>query len=102
MFVRTVSSPVRAACEHCGSKKMRRVVSKFAIGRAAIDFGSDAGMGALDESDPRAMARMARQMQEESGEAMEPEMEEALSRIEAGEDPEAVMGEAGMDDGEEF
>ncbi len=50
----------------------------------------------LDEEDPRAMARALRRMSEETGEPIEPEMEEALGRMEAGEDPEAVM--AGLDE----
>ena len=57
--------------------------------------------GDIDESDPRQMARLMRQMGEEAGEPLEPEMEHMLSRLEKGEDPETVMSEAdagGMND----
>jgi Flp pilus assembly protein TadB len=37
-----------------------------------------------------------RRMSEEAGEPLEPEMEEAVGRLERGEDPEAVM--AGLDE----
>lgn len=105
VFVRSMSSPVRAACEHCGSKKLTRLMSKFSVGRASTRGGDGDEFGDMedfDESDPRAMARMARRMQDEMGEEMAPEMDEALSRIEAGEDPDAVMAEAGLGDAGDF
>ena len=94
VFVRTVSSPVTAVCDHCGSKKLSRLVSKFAVHGAAINFDSESSMSSIDESDPRQMARLMRQMGEEAGEPLEPEMEHMLSRLERGEDPETVMAEA--------
>lgn len=94
VFVRSVSSPVNAACDHCGSKKMTRLMSKFAVHRAAPNFDDDSAMDSFDENDPRAMARLMRQMGEEAGEDLEPEMEHMISRLEAGEDPEAVMADA--------
>ena len=57
-------------------------MSKFAVhgGRGNLDDPSSMD---VDENDPRAMARMMRQMGEESGEPMEPEMEEMINRMEA-------------------
>jgi putative FmdB family regulatory protein len=100
VFTRSVSAKVNAACEHCGSKKLSRLMSKFAVHGAAINFDDESAMSSIDESDPRQMARLMRQMGEESGEALEPEMEHMLSRLEAGEDPEAVMADSdgAMDD----
>lgn len=101
VFVRTVSSPVTAACEHCGGKQLSRLMSRFAVHGAAINFDSESSMSDIDESDPRQMARLMRQMGEESGEPLEPEMEHMLSRLEKGEDPESVMADAdagGMND----
>jgi hypothetical protein len=93
---------------------------------ASIDEDADAdtmddmdmgGMGrmfdGLDEEDPRSIARWARQMKESMGDEMDmgPEFDQALSRIEAGEDPDKVMddldpevlgGMAGDDDDEGF
>ena len=45
----------------------------------------------VDENDPRSVARAMRRMSDEMGEPIEPEMQEALTRMEAGEDPERVM-----------
>lgn len=56
----------------------------------------------LDENDPRQLGRFMRRMAEITGEPVEGEMEEALRRLEAGEDPEKVeedMGEV-FGDGE--
>ena len=74
----------------------------------------------LDDSDPRSVARWARRMQDSMGGEMDlgPEFEQALTRIESGEDPDKVMedmdpaalggmgdgGDDGMDDfgGDDF
>ena len=69
-------------------------MSKFAVHGAAINFDVEASLGSIDENDPRQMARIMRQMGEESGEGLEPEMESMLSRLEAGEDPAAVMADS--------
>jgi hypothetical protein len=60
----------------------------------------------IDENDPRQLGRLMRRMSEITGENLEPEMDEAVRRLEAGEDPEKIeedMGdllgdEEGMDD----
>lgn len=98
VFVRSVSTPIRAACEHCGAKKLTRLMSKFAVHGGKVDL-DDAASFDFDENDPRAMARWARQMQDETGEDMGPEFDDMMSRIESGEDPDTVMGEGGIDDG---
>lgn len=98
IFVRSVSSPVRAKCEHCGGARLARMISKVAVHRGGIDFDDPSSLDDLDEDDPKAMARMMRQMGEESGEELGPEFEDMIGRIEAGEDPDAVMTDGGMGD----
>lgn len=49
----------------------------------------------LDENDPRQLGRFMRRMAEITGEPVEGEMEEALRRLEAGEDPEKVEEDMG-------
>ena len=98
IFVRSISSTVRPRCEHCGSAKMSRLMSKFAVHRAAGGGDDLGGLDGIDESDPRAVARWAREMKDEMGEDLGPEFDDMVSRIEAGEDPDAVMGEGGLDD----
>jgi len=114
-------------CPRCGSPDLTRRMSRVRALRhtsvgAGVGAGSDgdddmpgdlegmaAGLEGLDENDPRAVARWARQMKETMGEEMDmgPEFDRALARIESGEDPERVMedldpealgGDAGDDD----
>ncbi len=98
IFVRSVSSPVRGACEHCGSGKLSRVMSKFAVHGGRVNLDDPSSMDGIDESDPRAVARLMRQMGDETGEAMEPGFEEMIGRMEAGESPESVMTGSALDD----
>lgn len=104
VFVRSVSSPVSPQCEKCGSKRMQRLLSRFAVhgGSERIDLDDPSSFDSIDESDPRAMARIARQMAEESGEPMDAEFEEMVGRMEAGESPDELMDdEGGMDAGDD-
>jgi hypothetical protein len=63
-------------------------------------------MDSLNEEDPRQMGRLLRRVMEESGTGLGEGMDEALRRLEAGEDPEKieeelgeVMGDVGDDGG---
>ncbi len=56
----------------------------------------------MDENDPKQMGTLMRKMSEITGEGLDPEMEEAVRRLEAGEDPgkiEEDLGDLGMGDG---
>ncbi len=59
------------------------------------------GEGAA-EDDPRQMARLMRKLHETAGMPLEPAMEEAIRRMEAGEDPDKIEEELGdlLDGGE--
>jgi hypothetical protein len=96
VFVRSVSSPVAASCEHCGSGKLTRLMSRFAVPHGGGALEDDGGLGDVDENDPQSVARWARRMKDEMGEDLGPEFDQMVDRIAAGEDPESVMGE---DDG---
>ena len=118
------------ACPKCGGRRMSKLFSLFATGRksaehsrgqdasapgadgdlspadearmerAMADIGRD--MESVDESDPRQIAAVMRRLSDASGESLNPEMEEMLRRLEAGEDPEKVeeeMGDALGDEG---
>jgi hypothetical protein len=97
-------------CPRCGSNKLERLMSRVNMVRGSSSSGDSMGdmddiggmddmdgMGdmfnGLDEEDPRAMARWARRMKESLGEDADlgPEFDQALDRIEAGEDPDKVM-----------
>jgi len=98
VFVRSMSSEVIAACEHCGSKKLTRLISRVAVHRGGVDSDDPASIDDIDESDPRAVARWARRMRDEMGEDMGPEFDEMVGRMEAGEMPDDIAGEAADDD----
>lgn len=96
VFVRSMSSPVTASCEHCGGRKLTRLMSRFAVRRGAVDIDDPSSMDDLDENDPQSVARWARRMSDEMGDDLGPEFDQMMGRIEAGESPEDVMGEEGM------
>jgi len=103
LLVRSATSAVAPKCEHCGSPKMTRLMSRFAVHRGGGgDLDDMGGLDDVDENDPQSVARWARRMKDEVGEDMGPEFDEMVDRIEAGEDPESVMGDdesgAGGDD----
>jgi putative FmdB family regulatory protein len=110
IFFRSFSAVGEATCPRCGSADLTRLVSRVAVlRRGGGDGDSDPGgsdddldptgmLAGLDENDPRSVARWARRMSAEMGEPLEPEFEEALNRIEAGEDPEKVMDEVDGED----
>lgn len=98
-FVRSFSSPLTPICRKCGSTELRRLVSRVAVMKSEESRLDDLAdptsmMDGLDENDPRSVARWARKMSREMGEDLGPEFDEAIDRIEAGEDPDKVMGEA--------
>jgi putative FmdB family regulatory protein len=90
-LVRTSGSEIRPACPRCGSIELERVMSTFSTSsRKSSGDTSDTALAGLDESDPKSMARAIRSMADEMGEDLGPELEEAISRLEAGEDPEEI------------
>lgn len=100
-------------CPRCGKKELARRISTFATIGKAKEEGSDplAGLdeakmeralGSLmreaenvNEDDPRQMAALMRKFTSQTGINLGGSMEEAMSRMEAGEDPEQVEREMG-------
>ena len=82
------------ACAHCGSKNVRRRMTKVRIAkteesrmdRMADDFSGFEGL----EDDPRAMGQMMRKMGKEMGEELPPEFDEVVDRLEKGQSPEDI------------
>ena len=104
----------RPACPRCGRTPLERRASAFAIstGRPEpVDDDLPAGfdeermervmaemareVDRLDESDPRQMARVMRRLIDGAGLPLGPGMEEAIRRMEAGEDPDRIEQEMG-------
>jgi len=92
VFQRSIQSSAAAACPHCGSHDLARLISRVAVMRSEEsrlgDLASDAGLADLDERDPRSLARWARRMGREMGEELGPEFDEAVERLKAGEMPD--------------
>jgi len=86
-----------AVCPNCGGSDLSRLVSRFAVVRnedQMLDsLDDDALLSGVDENDPRSVAAWARKMQSKMGEEVEPEFEEMLDRMEAGESPDDLEGE---------
>lgn len=105
-LVRKPSEGTSPVCPGCGKDdRMERVMSAFSVKRSNAsmdDIADDPDLAGLDTEDPRAMARAIRRMADEMGEDLGPGVNEALCRLEAGEDPENVereLEESGFDMG---
>ena len=86
-----VSEKVDAVCRHCGSDKLNRLMSRFAMPRseeARLDALADpSNFGDLDEKDPKSVARFMKRMGQEAGEDLSgPEFDEAIDELERGGD----------------
>lgn len=100
------------ACPRCGRPRIERRVSSFAISKgrtedrgatqdldeARLEQAMESfahGSEAIDDQDPKAAARLMRRLYETAGIPLGGGFEEALRRLEAGEDPEKVEAELG-------
>lgn len=85
-----VSEKVDEVCQHCGGRKLDRLMSRFAMPRSEesrLDSLADpSSFGDVDENDPRSVARWMRRMGKEMGEEMGGEdFDEMVDSIESGE-----------------
>lgn len=112
---RKVDTETVPSCPKAPNHKLNRQMSRFAISKGRGD-SPDAGepefdmddekmeqammqmageLEGADEEDPRAMAHMMRKLMNTTGMNMGEGMEEAIRRMEAGEDPDKVEEELG-------
>lgn len=110
---RSVNTEKRPDCPRCGRKALERRVSPFAFSRGRKEepieglpdlneekleramMGLAGEMEGIDENDPRQMARLMRRLKEATGMNLGQGMEEAIRRLESGEDPEKIESEMG-------
>ena len=110
-LARRVTTERRPDCPRCGRPELSRQVSRFAIskgraeepaeGLAGLDeerltqamAGLAGEMSGMDENDPRQMAQLMRKLATATGMNLSDSMEEAMRRLEAGEDPELLEQE---------
>lgn len=102
VFQRRIEAPSTAVCEKCGSADLTRLISRFAVVRgedAMLEsLDDDAMFAGVDENNPKSVAAWARKMSAQLGEEMEPEFDEMIDRMEAGESPDDIDGDGADDD----
>lgn len=121
-MAKSVTVDREPTCPKCGGTDMEKMISRFAFvrSRGTADPAGGAQPGSpesadrlddprieremmrllsdaehMDENDPRQLGRLMRRMSEITGEPLDSEMEEAMRRLEAGEDPEKIEEEMG-------
>lgn len=112
-FSSRINTTTRPDCPHCGKKKISRQMSTFATLSKTNEDGDDGSTGldetrmeeafvslmqeseGMNEDDPRQMATLMRKFTEKTGMRLGDTMEEAISRMEKGEDPESIEQEMG-------
>ena len=80
-------------CPVCGGTHLTKLVSRVRMISSSGGLGDPddpSFLSDFDENDPRSMARMMRQMVEETGEDPGPEFEQVVDRLERGESPEEI------------
>lgn len=115
---RRINTDSQPDCPKCGRQKIQKMMSTFAtIGKASEENDPLAGMDEdkmekafegllrdaenINEDDPRQMAGLMRKFSDKTGISLGDQMEEALSRLEAGDDPDQIEQEMGdLMDGE--
>ena len=102
ILVRDFSEPA-ITCPNCGSTKLNRLLSSFSVRRRGKsnydDILSDSRLvRGLERNDPRALVEWNKKMSQ-GDEEISPEYEEMLDRMEAGEMPTDLMGEAEVSEG---
>jgi putative FmdB family regulatory protein len=115
-FSRRIDTERRPRCPRCGRPDLERWLSVFAISKARTGSADevDDGMGDMDEArmleafdsmsaefagmneeDPRQAARLMRRLFESVGLRVGEHMDEAIRRMEAGEDPDRIEQDMG-------
>jgi putative FmdB family regulatory protein len=112
-FSKTINTKKKPKCPKCKDNILERQVSLFAVtGKAKEDGDLDdlpmdeskmeramevlaREADGIDENDPRQAANLMRKMTEMTGLEIGEGMQEALQRMEAGEDPDQIEAEMG-------
>jgi putative FmdB family regulatory protein len=119
-FSRSVNTEKIPSCPRCKKVRLQRRMSVFAkISQRSDDAASEempgfdeskmekamemlaSEAGGIDENDPRQAARLMRKLTDATGLSLGEKMEEALARMEKGEDPEKIEDEMGDSIGED-
>ena len=112
-LARQINTNKRPACPKCRRPNLERLVSPFAVSKGQQEdpsaglheldearlekamMGLAGEMEGMDENDPRQMARFMRKFADAAGMDLKGDMDEAIRRLECGEDLEQVEAEMG-------
>jgi len=111
-FSKTVNTSKTPNCPKCKNKKLSRQVSLFSFTGKAKEQNEDdlpideskmekamemitREAGNMNEDDPKQAANMMRKLTDMTGLELGPRMNEALKRMEKGEDPDQIEAEMG-------
>jgi putative FmdB family regulatory protein len=98
IFFRRMGADEGAACPVCGSTRLERLYSRFALARSEEDrlerLAEDPSLANVDENDPKSIARFMKRMGQELGEDAGEDFEQALEELERGEPGEPEEAEA--------
>lgn len=78
-------------CEECGNTGMNRVYTSFSTGSSSQDTSSESLPGSMNKQDPRDMARSISRRYQSMGQDPGRAFNEAVDRIEKGENPDKVQ-----------
>jgi len=88
VLVLSLANQAPAACSHCTSARVERILSRFASPKseeARLEALTDpSNLAGLDENDPQSMARFMKTMGEEMGEDIGDDLSEAMESDETG------------------
>jgi putative FmdB family regulatory protein len=112
-FSKTINTKKKPKCPKCKVRTLSRQMSAFAVTGRASDDGAMADLpfdeskmeqamqmlageaDHINEDDPKQAANLMRKLTHMTGMELGPGMEEALSRMESGEDPQSVEADMG-------
>jgi putative FmdB family regulatory protein len=119
-YSKKVDTVTKPACPRCNRKELDRQVSMFStIGKASEEDDQLAGLDenkmeqaleslmreseGMNENNPQQMASLMRKFSDRTGVNLGDNMQEAISRMEKGEDPEQIEREMGdLLEGDDF
>ena len=88
ILVLSLAHQAPAACTHCASARVERLLSRFASPKsekARLEALADpSNLAGLDENDPQSMARFMKTMGKEMGEDLGDDLSEAMEPDETG------------------
>jgi putative FmdB family regulatory protein len=88
VLVLRLANQAPAACSHCASARVERILSRFASPKseeARLEALTDpSNLAGFDENDPQSMARFMKTMGEEMGEDLGDDVSEGMESAETG------------------